>query len=309
MSSPDSPTQTRSYIVERLIGASGAADEVVGVARGQAERAMPTLAKTINDALTSQVEIAIVDVDIGRQGDMTGIAGDNGALTVVASATSGDALVMSIDAAAIGVIVNALFGGEPDTSTEIDRPLSAIELDVAAIAFEKAAAAFNGTGARSLNLKFPLAPPVTGDDLVKKTLRDGPSVRVHYSIFTGSGSGKLVMSMPHRVLLQHRGAKARAGEETAALDWSERFSSQVIRSAVNMEATVPLARMTLQEVALLEEGQVIELPINAQSQTKLGTPGRPLFVGDFGKLGQHYTIRINHPFDAGQELMEDLLPS
>lgn len=309
MTSPASPAQTRSYIVERMIGASGAEDQVIGVARGQAQRALPSFLKTLNESLTSQVEIAIQEIDIGRQGDMIDASGANGALTVVASATSGDALILSIDAAALGVVTNALFGGEPDTAAEIDRALSAIELDVAGLVFDKAATAFNGTGARSLNLKFPLAPPITGDELAKKILRDGPSVRVHYSIFTKSGAGTLILSMPQRVLLQHRGANARVGEKMDGGDWTTRFSGQVMRSAITLQATMPLARMTLSQVASLEEGQVIEMPLNAQSQTKLGVRNKPLFVGDFGKLGQNYTIRIRQPFDAAQDLMDEIMPS
>lgn len=309
MASPAAPAQARSYIVERMIGASGATDQVIGVARGQAERALPIMSKRLNESLTSQVEIEIREIDIGRQGDMIAIAGANGALTVVASATSGDAIIMGLDAAALGVVVNALFGGEPDTAAAIDRSLSAIELEVASLIFDRVADAYNGTGARSLNLKFPLAAPITGEELTKKLLRDGPSVRIHLSVFTKAASGALVLSMPQRVLLQHRGANARAGEKADATDWAARFSGQVMRSHVTLEATVPLARMTLSEVASLEKGQVIELPVNAQSQTRLGARNKPLYVGEFGKLGQHYTIRIRHPFDAGQDLMDGILPS
>jgi flagellar motor switch protein FliM len=307
MTSPGSPAAARSYIVERMIGASGAADQVTGVARGQAERALPIVLKSLNETLSSPVEIEIKGIEIGRQGDMIQIAGANGAMTIVASATSGDALILAIDAGALGVVTNALFGGEPETATGIERGLSAIELEVAALVFDKMAAAVNGNGARSLNLKFPLVPPITGDELKKKIMRDGPSVRIQYSVFTSAGAGDLVLSMPQRVLLQHRGV-AKPADTAGAAGWSELFGGQVMRSAVTLEATVPLGRMTLGEIASLEEGQIIEMPVTAPSQTKLGARNKPLFVGEFGKLGQHYTIRIRHPFDAGQDLMDGILP-
>jgi flagellar motor switch protein FliM len=307
MSSPANPAQTRSYIVERLIGASGATDQVTSIARIQAERALPIFLKSLKDSLSSLVEVEIKAIHIGRQGDMIQIAGSNGAMTVVASATSGDALVLAMDPAAIGIITNALFGGEPEMATLIERGLSAIEIDVAALAFEKMAGAFNGSGTRSLNLKFPLSTPITGDELAKKIMRDGPSVRIHYSIFTSAGAGNLVLSMPQRVLLQHRGS-AKGSEAAGIADWTERFSGQIMRSGVRLEATVPLARMTLSDIAALTEGQIIELPASAPSQTKLGARNKPLFVGEFGKLGQHYTIRISHPFDASQDFMDGILP-
>jgi flagellar motor switch protein FliM len=66
--------------------------------------------------------------------------------------------------------------------------------------------------------------------------------------------------------------------------------------------------MTLGEIAMLQEGQIIELEENAQSQARLSARNMTLFVCEFGKLGQNYTVRIRHPFDAGQDLMDTLLP-
>ncbi|TIR66636.1 MAG: flagellar motor switch protein FliM, partial [Mesorhizobium sp.] len=38
MTSPASPSQTRALIIERLVGDSGEAAQVIGVGRGMAER-------------------------------------------------------------------------------------------------------------------------------------------------------------------------------------------------------------------------------------------------------------------------------
>jgi flagellar motor switch protein FliM len=35
---------------------------------------------------------------------------------------------------------------------------------------------------------------------------------------------------------------------------------------------------------------------------------KTLFVCEFGKLGQNYTVRVKHPFDAAQEFIDGLLP-
>ena len=64
--------------------------------------------------------------------------------------------------------------------------------------------------------------------------------------------------------------------------------------------------MTLGQIAAMHVGQVIELEEEAQSQAKLSARQKTLFVCEFGKLGQNYTVRIRHPFDAGQEFMDGL---
>ena len=56
----------------------------------------------------------------------------------------------------------------------------------------------------------------------------------------------------------------------------------------------------------LHEGQVIEIEGEAQSQARLSARQKTLFVCEFGKLGQNYTVRIRHPFDAGQDFMDGL---
>ncbi len=81
-----------------------------------------------------------------------------------------------------------------------------------------------------------------------------------------------------------------------------------MRSKVVLEATMPLQRMTLGDLANLEAGQVIELEPNAQSEARLSARKKTLFVCEFGKLGQHYTVRIKSPFDEGKDFMDGLLP-
>jgi len=42
---------------------------------------------------------------------------------------------------------------------------------------------------------------------------------------------------------------------------------------------------------------------------RLSARGQTLFVCEFGKLGQNYTVRIKHPFDAGQDFIDGLMPA
>lgn len=300
----------RSYVVERLTGVSGAAEHVIKVAQAMGQRALPLFLKQLNDRVSSPIEIEVKSVEVGRQPEMLDIAGRYDALVMAGSEASADALILLIDSAAIAVLVNALFGGDPQQETSpIKRDLSPTEREIAALAFEQVAQALNGSGSRSLNLRFPLPGPTVGADLKKLTLRDGPSVRITYSIFTPASAGTLTVSMPQRVLLQFRAGPESENAAAGSGRWSTRFSDEVMRSAVRVEARIPIGRMTLGELAMMFEGQVIEMPASAQGDTRLVAKDKMLFVGEFGKLGQNYTIRISHPFDAGQELMDGILPA
>jgi flagellar motor switch protein FliM len=242
-----------------------------------------------------------------RLGDVKPDAAGNQAMTIASSPMSSDALVMLVDPDAIAVVVSALFGGDPDMpAAPIERELSPTEIEVATMMCQEVATSVNGWGARALNIHFPLPTALAGAKRKGKVLRDGPAVRVEFKFTLGPSSGILHLLMPQRVLMHRTGSDAAAGGP-AVTDWRQRFSEEVMRSTVSLEATMPLARMTLGDLAAFRVGQVIELEEGAQSEARLSARKKTLFVCEFGKLGQNYTVRIRHQSDAGQEFIDGLM--
>jgi flagellar motor switch protein FliM len=311
MSSLASPAETRAYIIERLVGETGEPDRVVEAARALAERAIPALLAQLNDVLGSPVGAKIRNVELARFASARPQGASNHAMTIAASDSSPDALMLLVDPDAMAVVVSALFGGDPDLPTSpIARDLSPTEIIVAGMVFKSAAEAVNGSGERAFNLRFPLPPAMTGAELAKYVVRDGPAVRVDYSIFSGPNSGLLSLLIPQRIFLKHRGdtIAAKPGDRQAPANWGARFGEEVMRSSVRLEAVMPLSRLTLGEIADFRAGQIIEIDATAQSAALLSARKKTLFVCEFGKLGQHYTVRVKHPFDAAQQFIDGLLP-
>ncbi|RTM00120.1 MAG: flagellar motor switch protein FliM, partial [Hyphomicrobiales bacterium] len=305
MTSPGTPSQTRALIIERLVGDSGEAAQVIGVGRGMAERALPLLQKALAGELGAPVTVDLQAVEVSRVPEARSRAGEAFALSVIPSPASADAMTLVMDAQAVAVMVSALFGGDPDQPVApIERDLSQIEADVATMVFQEVAAALNGSGKRSLDLRLPAPKAMAGGEARRRVLRDGAAVRIVYGLSTPSDSGTLTVMIPQRLLLSARGAAA-AGEdgEATGLDWRARFSEEVMRSTVRLEATMPLARLTLGDLAAFVPGQVIEFEEKAQLNARLSARDKTLFVCEFGKLGQNYTVRISHPHDAGQDFI------
>lgn len=310
MSSPANPADTRAYIVERLVGDTGEPDRVIEAARALAERAVPQALAALNSTLAMPVNMEVRNVELARLAAGRPEGSNNHAMAIAASTSSPDAAVMLIDADAIAVVVCALFGGDPDLpATPITRGLSPTETTVATMVFTKLAEAVNGSGPRAFDIRFPLHPAITGAEMAKHIVRDGPAVRVDFKVFSGKGSGGISMLMPQRVLLKHRGdtVAGQPADKAAQRDWGARLGEEVMRSGIRLDATMPLARMTLGQIAGLQEGQVIAIDPSAQFGVELSSRKKTLFVCEFGKLGQNYTVRIRHPFDAAQEFMDGLL--
>jgi flagellar motor switch protein FliM len=310
MTSPASPAALRATIVERLVGDTGEPDRVIAAARALAERAIAGALSSLNASLASPVELEIASVELARFAAGKPKGGSNHTMTIAPSASSPDALMLVADPDAVAVLVAALFAGDPDLPvTPIRRPLSPTETAVAGLAFRALAEAVNGSGERSFEIRFPLPAAITGEAIAKQVVRDGPAVSVAFRLFSGSGSGTITMFMPQRVLLKHRGdtVPEPAQDKAAQRNWGERLSEEVMRSTVQVTATMPLARLTLGEVAGLKIGQVLALGSDAQRGVHLRARKQTLFVCEFGKLGQNYTVRIRHPFNAAQDLMDGLL--
>lgn len=305
MTSLASPAETRAYIVERLVGDTGEPDHVIEAARALAERTIAAMVSELKEAVGTVFAIELRSVALTRFATAKPAAPRGHALTVVSSTSSPDAMVMLLDPACMATVISAVFGGDPDLPlAPIERDLSPTEIGVATSVFQAVAEAFNGGGPRSFHLRFPVERAITGAELTKLVIRDGPGVRMEFLITNGAAAGLLVATMPQRVLLKHRG-NGRDGEQS---EWSARFNEEVMRSSVAIEATMPLARLTLGAIAAFKEGDLVELDEGVQEKAKLSSRGQTLFVCEFGRLGQNYTVRVRHPYDAGRDFIDGLMP-
>ncbi|TKT77474.1 FliM/FliN family flagellar motor switch protein [Aquamicrobium sp. LC103] len=301
---------TNSFIVERLVGDTGEPGHIIMAARSLAMRALPAIRQSLNEQLSYPIEIEVDTVELARLVDARRTGVTNDALAIASSATSPDALMLIADSHAVALLVSALFGGDPDMPVlPIERDLTNIELELATVVFEATAQALNGSGDRALSIRFPMQSAISGQELKKLVIRDGPAVRIAFSMTAPSGEGRFTVMMPQRVLLLHRSEDG-SGQVDHAQEarWRTRFSEEVMRSSVRLDATIPLSRMTLDELSRLVVGQVIEFPESAQSRTRLSARKKSLFTCEFGKLGQNFTVRITEPFDEGQEFIDGLLP-
>lgn len=301
---------SRNFIVERLIGDTGEPDHIIKAARSLGMRALPVIRDSLNEQVSYPIEIEMESISLARMADARRADVDNDALVVASSATSPDALMLMADADAIALLISALFGGDPDMPmSRITRALTTIELELASVVFEATAKALNGSGVRALSIKFPMPAAMSGKDLRKLIIRDGPAVRIVFSLIAPSGEGRFTVMMPQRVLLLHRGdAVTDMSEEQEEAAWTARFSEEVMRSSVKLDATIPLASMTLGDLSRLFVGQVLEMPETAPTNTRLSARHKTLFTCEFGKIGQNFTVQILEPYDAGKEFIDGLIP-
>jgi flagellar motor switch protein FliM len=302
---PSTPAEMRAYIIERMVGETGDPGRVTDAAKALIERSITAIRDGLKQNLALDLGIEPASIGLSRMVDAKP-EGEGHAMMVAASPASPDALVLTMDPDAVALVVTALFGGDPGVAAvPIKRDLSPTERVVASRVFEEIARGIGGSGNKAFEITFPPPQAISGAELKKHILRDGPGVRIELAVSTPAGVGRVVLTMPQRLLKVGPGSQ----KGGAAAQWGQRFGEEVMRSGVELQATMPLARMTLGQIASLRVGQVIEFEGDAQSQAKLSARQKTLFVCEFGKLGQNYTVRVRHPFDAGQDIMEGLVAS
>lgn len=290
-------------IVERLVGETGEPEQVVEAARALSSRVVPALAEALAQAISPLLTFEADSTQIARMAEARP-DGEGFALAIAASSASPDAVILTLDPAACGMLVAVLFGADPDApAAPIARDLSPTEAEICSLALDTVATALGSTGERAFAFQLPVPAAITGQELRKLGLRDGPGVRLTFSFGTPGAKGLLAVTLPQRLLVKYRAAGA---THLPAATWSERMGEEVRRADVTVRATMPLARMTLSQLAALQPGQLIEFQEDASSQVRLSARQKTLFVCDFGKLGSNYTVRVRHSFENGSALMQAL---
>ena len=299
-----------SSILERLLGATGDPEEVVKAGRVIAERILKSLRAGLEDAASETVAVEIEAVAVERTAGLLVGVGPHDALTIGSSTISPDALSIRLEATAIAVLVNVLFGAEAEVAAGgIDRDLSPVELEVANLVCRLLAVAYNGFNAPGQRIKLPLASVSSGDGLKEFAVRDGPGLRIDFVIGTEPEQGRVSLFMPQRVVLQRGGEEASdpALAEALSAEWAARFNEEVMRARVTLQATLNVGRMTLGQVAAFRRGQVIELSRTAPTETRLSARNKQLFVCEFGRLDENYTVRIKTPVAESQDIIDGLV--
>ncbi len=293
----------RDPVIERMLGNTGEPDRILLAAESMANRALGPIAEALSPRFSFMPELSVQAVDLVRIADAAPSANGLDLMVTAGGAASPDALTLMCSADAISILTQATFGGDRDVAAyPLQRGLSAIERQLAAYLFDAAARALNGSGARGLDISFPLPEPQPAAETAKN-LRDGPAARIVFRLAIGSFAGFVTALVPQRVLVERRTDDAVAANPG---QWRARLSDGLMRSNVRLEATIPLPKVKLGEVAVWQVGDVIEFPMDAHADTRLSARNKALFLCEFGRLGDHFTVRIKNPLDATQDFIDGL---
>ena len=184
----------RAYIIERLVGETGEPDHVTEAARKLAESARfrqsrRDSAETLSLPVDHRAEDRRADALRRCTAEGQGPRDDGGRVGIFARRADPDRSIAN----AVAVIVSAFFGGDPGCQGHADHAAAVADRDRGGDDVLRSRSPRRSTARASApsSSRLPLAPAISGAELDKHVIRDGPGVRAVFSISMPSGSGHI----------------------------------------------------------------------------------------------------------------------
>lgn len=219
--------------------------------------------------------------------------------------------VLGCGAGFVLTLMERMLGALPETMVQPTlRPLSVMELDLAVMVFDKIAnvmrSAVNAPGGFEPYLEAPhniedRVPPTEGQP-------DEYAAAVKMSIKFGVATSHFMLIVPQKVLLKTTVTPPKAKSPNIKSDaWTQQITEQVHRSQVTIDARIRLESLTLETISKLAVGDVIPFMDSSDVHVEVSANGKDLYVCEFGKSGENYTVRVKDTIGSDDELLRHLL--
>ena len=256
------------------------------------------------------VEIAYAGFDTGLKQELLAQLGNTVAICDGTLRNWCD-FAIACDSPIVMGMVEMLLGAAPETITPpTARKLSAIELDVAAMLFDKIGhvlkSAVSATGGFEPTLERPTN---AGDRTQPEEAAEIHAAAVKIALTAGPIRAVFTIVIPHQALLKTKIVfpKGIGQARKAKSGWSDQLEQQVHRSAVQLEARIRLEDLTLNDVSRLQPGDVIAFMDTKEVRVDVNANGRDLYVCEFGRSGERYTVRIMDTYGSEKEILDHLM--
>jgi flagellar motor switch protein FliM len=258
------------------------------------------------------IEVGYIGHKTGLMRDLIDSLGDNFVLADTTLRNWSPNFVMACGNGFVITLMETLLGAQAEFISEpIKRPLSNIELDLGVMLFERFAnvlrSGVNAPGGFEPIFERPHnweSRPKPDKDHV-----DEFGALIQMSVKLGKIISEFGLIIPQKALLKTKvtAPKSKAQVSKARKEWAEQLANQVRKSQVTLEARVSLEALTLMTVAKLAPGDVIPFLEKDDITVDVSANGKELYACEFGRAGEHYTVRIKSTHSSDNEILRHLI--
>ncbi len=258
------------------------------------------------------VEVTYSGFDVGYKTDLVEDLGDTMVLSNGSLPVWCPDFTIACGSQTIITLVESMLGALPDAIEEPEpRPLSKIELDLAEMVIGRIGSVLRAAVTVAGTADPILEKPYNAENAPKADLTLDPvhAASINMNIVIGKVKSTFSIVVPQFHLLKTRVNIPKSKPNTARenADWSEQLKEQVNRSQITLEARIRLQSLTLSTVSRLQPGDVIPFFDLKDVRVGVNASGKELYVGEFGKSGSKYTVRVQDTFGSEDELLQHLM--
>ena len=298
-------------ILARLTGKLGDEATISRLSASLGEVFAEFLPDMLESELGFEVAVSYAGFTTGRYSELTEGLGGAMAFCDASLRDWCDRFTVICDSPMVITLVENMLGAVSDAVEDPEpRPLSKIELDVAAMMFDRITSVLK-TAIGGADGHEPLLGPAHNAE-ARKPEEDGAEDPFVAMVNMAGGIGPVLSTfhvvIPQGVLLKSTiTAPKPANAPKTRVEWSEQLGEQVRRSKVTLEARIRLEAQTLDTVSRLQAGDIIPFNEAGDVRVEVNANGRNLYVCEFGRSGARYTVRVKDTYGSEEELLQHII--
>lgn len=303
--------RARPGLRERLLAGAGLSIERLPLLRAVFADMASGVEKSLQGVSEAAIKFFVVEIGAERASDLIERFERSASTALYEGAEQDAKIFVGADREFVFTLVETLFGADgSEPAYDERRDLSNVEIRIGQFACGGLAKALQESFSAIADIPFAMEPAQGKLDPAVVKRRNASSMICRCRLEALGCGGELFVAIPHALLEPHRDTLSRDPKaETPLLDpeWAKRMQDRVAQTEVSVHAVLEKPGLTLADIARLEVGQIVELPISPTSLIKLECEGQALFWCELGQKDGLYSIRIEDLVDQEQEFIDDML--
>ncbi len=301
---PSTPAEMQAFILERLKGGSEDDSDLSMLCDIVGKKLATSLGEQIPAMLVEAIEIRMLDWVAGTISEVSDNIAEDGLLLVIGSEDEDPIGYLSTDAAASTILLGALLGADHEGELAIlTCPLSPMEAGILKIGGQPFATAMKET--QLAESQYDVIDVLDRAAIAQAGIKDSEVVSFRFELTFGRTVGSVGLHIRKSLLTQTE--EPVVAENDNVTRWNESLHDGIMQMNVGVKAIVRLDTTTLGELNALSVGDIIELPSDNPHTAVLTARNKTLFIGQFGKIGNRYSVRVERPNHRGVDLVEHIM--
>jgi len=306
----EAETKRPDVLAESILRAAGlSVDDLKSL-----ETVFRELAASFGGRFSGQTDIAVnaelAEVKTLEKDAIVGALQQSALICLVPVSKWGSRLVLAADRSFLDFSTEALFGSSASADTANSaRPLTSVDLGVARQVFADVTASLDHMFASGAEPLFQIGELLEAAHLPSNSVTETRMICCVVTVKAAARSGQIRVLLPRSSFKPMQDSIARMLRQPAHHSdpaWAKKLRLEVSRARIDVEACLQQGSMTLEQIALLHVGQILQLPKDAIDQVRLRSGHQALYKCRLGKAGNAFTVRITDPVNEEEDLLDEL---